>query len=72
MMELIEKYDAFRDGTLTNVMVCLAMGPAHPFAKNEYALLNQIAELCPGKMTYMIKTDGLLGEELKMTVAFYE
>ena len=72
MMELIEKYDAFRDGTLTNVMVCLAVAPEHPFAESEHALLNQIAALCPGKMTYMIKTDEKLGEEIKMTVAFYE
>ena len=42
------------------------------FAESEHALLNQIAALCPGKMTYMIKTDEHLGQELKMNVAFYE
>ena len=72
MMELIEKYDAFCDGTLANMMVCLAVAPEHPFAESEHALLNQIAALCPGKMIYMIKTDEQLGQELKMTVAFYE
>ena len=72
MMDLIAKYNAFDDGVLPNAMVCLAVAPEHPFAESEHALLNQIAELCPGKMTYMIKTDGRLGEELKMTVAFYE
>ena len=72
MMELIEKYDAFRDGTLANVMVCIAVAPEYPFSESEHALLNQIASLCPGKMTYMIKTDEQLGQELKMTVAFCE
>jgi hypothetical protein len=72
MMDLIDKYNAFDDGVLSNVMVCLAVAPEHPFAESEHALLNQITALCPGKMTYMIKTDEHLGQELKMNVAFYE
>lgn len=72
MMGLIEKYNAFDDGVLPNAMVCLAVAPEHPFVESEHALLNQIAALCPGKTTYMIKTDEQLGQELKMNVAFYE
>lgn len=72
MMELIGKYDAFSSGILANVMVCVAVAPEHPFLDSEHALLEQIAALCPGNMTCMIKTDGRLGEELLMSVAFYE
>ena len=72
MMDLIAKYNAFDDGVLPNAMVCLAVAPEHSLAESEHALLNQIAALCPGKMTYMIKTDEHLGQELRMNIAFYE
>lgn len=72
MMDLIAKYNALDDGVLPNAIVCLAVNPEYPFAESEHALLNQIAALCPGKMTYMIRADEHLGQELRMNIAFYE
>ena len=72
LRELIDQYDAFNTGVLSNAMICVAISPEHPFAPEEEALFRQIAGLCKGKVDTMVKGDERLGREMLLTVAFYE
>lgn len=72
LRELIDQYDAFNTGVLSNAMICVTISPEHPFAPEEEALFRQIAGLCKGKVDTMVKGDERLGREMLLTVAFYE
>lgn len=72
MMDLIDKYNAFNHGTLSNCIVSISTSSAHPLKMEEMALIQHILKDCKGKNSFIIKTDDSLNEEMGLSVAFYE
>ena len=72
MMDLIDKYNAFKYGILPNCIVCVSTSLEHPLKMQEMTLIQHIMKDCTGKTSYIIKTDETFGEEINIAVAFYE
>ena len=72
MMDLIDKYNAFNHGTLSNCIVSISTSSEHPLKIEEMALAQHIIKDCKGKNSFIIKTDDSLNEEMGLSVAFYE
>ena len=72
MMDLIDKYNAFNHGTLSNCIVSISTSSEHPLKIEEMALIQHILKDCKGKNSFIVKVDDTLNEEMGLSVAFYE
>ena len=72
MKELIEKYEAFNMPSYKNCIVCIGTSTAHPFRMEEMGIIECIVSLCTGTNAFYVYTDDILGQDMRVTTAFYE
>ena len=72
LIDLIDHYEAFVDGILSNALIVLSTSKKYPLLTEEMKLIEHIAEMSKGEIAFIVKTDDTLEQELRMNVAFYE
>lgn len=73
MLELADKYNAFvLRRNPDNMMIAINVSPEHPFTKEEHRLIEWVSKLGNGQVSYLVNNDSQLGEELRLSVMFYE
>lgn len=70
--ELIERYQAFESINLPHALLCFSSSATHLITMTELGLLQIISEHYNGKITFCVKVDYSLSEELKIDAIFYE
>ena len=73
MLELADKYNAFvLHWNPDNMMIAINVSPEHPFTQEEHRLIERVSKLAKGQVSYWVNNDSQLGEELRLSVMFYE
>ena len=73
MLELADKYNAFvLRRNPDNMMIAINVSPEHPFTQEEHRLIDRVSKLGNGQVSYLVNNDSQLGEELRLSVMFYE
>lgn len=72
MMDLIEKYNAFNQGTRHHHMLCIGHHPDYPLSSKDYELFEFIKNKFKGEYFVSHIIDKSLEQDISLSIAFYE
>lgn len=72
MMDLIEKYNAFNQGTRHHYMLCIGHHPDYPLSPKDYELFEFVKNKFNGEDFVSHIIDKSLEQDILLSIAFYE